>query len=177
MKQNLNTSYRLVWNEVLGAFVVVSELAKAKGKRSGAVLALAVAGLLVSPAALADDAPGNTSTIAAGDVVNNAVISNHDTQQVSGTANNTVINTGQEYGDDDEANSGGQFVQAGGVANQTTVNDNGLQGVLAGGRATDTTVNSGGGQHPSQLPAAENADLQREERARERAKVVFHQFL
>lgn len=146
MKRNLNTSYRLVWNEVLGAFVVVSELAKAKGKRSGAVLALAVAGLLVSPAALADDAPGNTSTIAAGDVVNNAVISNHDTQQVSGTANNTVINTGQEYGDDDEANSGGQFVQAGGVANQTTVNDNGLQGVLAGGRATDTTVNSGGGQ-------------------------------
>ncbi|WP_427248067.1 AIDA repeat-containing protein [Yersinia enterocolitica] len=32
------------------------------------------------------------------------------------------------------------------MANQTTVNDNGLQGVLAGGRATDTTVNSGGGQ-------------------------------
>lgn len=45
MKRNLNTSYRLVWNEVLGAFVVVSELAKAKGKRTGAVLALAVAGL------------------------------------------------------------------------------------------------------------------------------------
>ncbi|WP_256947468.1 ESPR domain-containing protein, partial [Klebsiella pneumoniae] len=43
MKRNLNTSYRLVWNEVLGAFVVVSELAKAKGKRSTAVLALAVA--------------------------------------------------------------------------------------------------------------------------------------
>ena len=35
MKRNLNTSYRLVWNEVLGAFVVVSELAKAKGKRIG----------------------------------------------------------------------------------------------------------------------------------------------
>ena len=45
MKRNLNTSYRLVWNEVLGAFVVVSELAKAKGKRSTAVLALAVAGI------------------------------------------------------------------------------------------------------------------------------------
>lgn len=146
MKRNLNTSYRLVWNEVLGAFVVVSELAKAKGKRSTAVLALAVAGLVASPAALADDAPGNISTIAAGDVVNNAVISNHDTQQVSGTANNTVINTGQEYGDDDEANIGGQFIQVGGVANQTTINDNGLQGVLAGGSATDTTVSSGGGQ-------------------------------
>ncbi|OJB94444.1 AIDA repeat-containing protein [Yersinia ruckeri] len=146
MKRNLNTSYRLVWNEVLGAFIVVSELAKAKGKRTGSVLALAVAGLVASPAALADDAPGNISTIAAGDVVHNAVISNHDTQLVFGTANNTVINTGQEYGDDDDANSGGQFVQAGGVANQTIINDNGLQGVLAGGSATDTAVNSGGGQ-------------------------------
>ena len=146
MKRNLNTSYRLVWNEVPGAFVVVSELAKAKGKRSTAVLALAVAGLVASPAALADDAPGNISTVAAGDVASNTVISNHDTQLVSGTANNTVINTGQEYGDDDEANSGGQFVQTGGVANQTTINGNGLQGVLAGGSATDTTVNSGGGQ-------------------------------
>lgn len=146
MKRNLNTSYRLVWNEVLGAFVVVSELAKAKGKRSTAVLALAVAGLVASPAALADDAPGNISTVAAGDMASNTVISNHDTQLVSGTANNTVINTGQEYGDDEDANSGGQFVQAGGVANQTTINGNGLQGVLTGGSATDTTVNSGGGQ-------------------------------
>ncbi|WP_411912135.1 AIDA repeat-containing protein [Klebsiella michiganensis] len=34
----------------------------------------------------------------------------------------------------------------GGVANQTTINNSGLQGVLAGGSATDTTVNSGGGQ-------------------------------
>lgn len=146
MKQNLNTSYRLVWNEVLGAFVVVSELAKAKGKRSSAVLALAVAGFLASPAVLADDTPGKTSTIAGGDVMNNAVISNHDTQLVSGVTNNTIINTGLEHGEDDEANSGGQFVQAGGVANQTTIGDNGLQGVLAGGSATDTTVNSSGGQ-------------------------------
>ncbi|WP_410706571.1 AIDA repeat-containing protein [Citrobacter braakii] len=146
MKQNLNTSYRLVWNEILGAFVVVSELAKAKGKRGGAVLALAVAGLVASPAVLADDSPGNTSIIVAGDVVNNAVITNHHTQQVSGVANNTVINTGLEHGEDDEANSGGQFVQPGGVANLTTINNSGLQGVLAGGGTTDTTVNSGGGQ-------------------------------
>lgn len=146
MKQNLNTSYRLVWNEVLGAFVVVSELAKAKGKRSGAVLTLAVAGLVVSSAVLADDSPGYTSTISAGDVVNNAVISNHDTQLVSGIANNTVINTGLEFGADNDDNSGGQWVQAGGVSNQTTINNSGLQGVLAGGSATDTTVNSGGGQ-------------------------------
>lgn len=148
MKRNLNTSYRLVWNEVLGAFVVVSELAKAKGKRSTAVLALAlaVAGLVASPAALADDAPGNTRTVAADEVVNGAVIGNHDSQIVFGKTNNTVINTGLEFGADNDDNSGGQWVQTGGVANQTTINNSGLQGVLAGGSATDTTVNSGGGQ-------------------------------
>lgn len=146
MKRNLNTSYRLVWNEVLGAFVVVSELAKAKGKRSTAVLALAVAGLVASPAALADDAPGNTRTVAADEVVNGAVIGNHDSQIVFGKTNNTVINTGLEFGADNNDNSGGQWVQTGGVANQTTINNSGLQGVLAGGSATDTTVNSGGGQ-------------------------------
>lgn len=146
MKRNLNTSYRLVWNDVLGAFIVVSERAKAKGKRSGAVLALAVAGLVASPAVLADDSPGNISTVAAGEVVNGAVISNHDAQLVFGEANSTVINTGLEYGDDDESNTGGQFVQSGGVAKQITVNNNGLQSVLDGGSATDTTVNSGGGQ-------------------------------
>lgn len=146
MKQNLNTSYRLVWNEALGAFVVVSELAKAKGKRSGAVLALAVAGLLASPAVLAGDPSGNTSTVAAGEVVNGAVIGNHHSQVVFGKTNNTVINTGLEFGADNDDNSGGQWVQAGGMANQTTINDKGLQGVLAGGSTTDTTVNSGGAQ-------------------------------
>lgn len=84
MKRNLNTSYRLVWNDVLGAFVVVSERAKAKGKRRGAVLALAIAGLVASPAVLADDSPGNISTVAAGDVVNGAVISNHNAQRTTG---------------------------------------------------------------------------------------------
>lgn len=146
MKRNLNTSYRLVWNEVLGAFIVVSELAKAKGKRTGSVLALAAAGLVASPAVLADDAPGNIITVAAGEVANSTVISNHDTQLVFGEANSTVVNTGQEYGDDDDANTGGQFVQSGGVANQTTINRKGLQGVLTGGSVTRTTVNSGGGQ-------------------------------
>ena len=105
MKRNMNTSYRLVWNEVLGAFIVVSELAKAKGKRTGSVLALAAAGLVASPAVLADDAPGNIITVAAGEVANSSVISNHDTQLVFGEANSTVVNTGQEYGDDDDANT------------------------------------------------------------------------
>lgn len=90
MKRNLNTSYRLVWNDVLGAFVVVSELATARGKRSRTVLAIAVAGLM-STAALA---AGNT-TAPAGQTVDGAVISNHDTQQVWGSATGTVVNTGQ----------------------------------------------------------------------------------
>ena len=122
MKRNLNTSYRLVWNDVLGAFVVVSELATARGKRSRTVLAIAVAGLM-STAALA---AGNT-TVPAGQTVDGAVISNHDTQEVWGSATGTVVNTGQEYGDNDDANTGGQFVQSGGVADNTTVNRNGLQ--------------------------------------------------
>ncbi|ECP8567744.1 autotransporter domain-containing protein [Salmonella enterica subsp. enterica] len=144
MKRNLNTRYRPVWNDLPGA--QVAGTGSAKGKRSPGVLALVVAGLVASPAALADDAPGSISTVDAGEVVNNATVSNHDTQQVFGVANNTVISTGLEYGDDDKVNSGGQFVRTGGVANQTTINGNGLQAVLAGGSATDTTVNTGGGQ-------------------------------
>jgi antigen 43 len=141
MKRNLNTSYRLVWNEVLGAFVVVSELAKAKGKRTGAVLALAVAGL-TSGAALAAEI-----SVPVGETTDGVVISNNDTQLVYGQANNTTINTGLEYGSDDEDNNqGGQYVQVGGVVNHTTINSNGLQAVLQGGSASDTTVNAGGGQ-------------------------------
>lgn len=34
MKRHLNTSYRLVWNHITGAFVVASELARAR-KRAG----------------------------------------------------------------------------------------------------------------------------------------------
>jgi len=147
MKRNLNTSYRLVWNSTLGAFVVVSELAKAKGKRTGAVLALAASALMISPAALADDAPGNTTTVSAGEVVNGVVINNNDSQIVYGQASGTVINTGHELtGDEEDNNTGGQFVQAGGTASLTTINNNGLQFVDKGGLATDTTVNTGGGQ-------------------------------
>ncbi|EHX6162032.1 autotransporter adhesin Ag43 [Salmonella enterica subsp. enterica serovar Canada] len=138
MKRGLNTSYRLVWNTVQGAFVVVSELAKANGKRASAVLA--AAGLVVSPIVMAEE----TTSVPFGEVVNGAVIDNHDTQRVSGETNDTVINTG--LGPDSEGNGGGQGVEDGGVSNRTTINDGGLQWVDAGGLATDTTVNAGGGQ-------------------------------
>lgn len=138
MKRGLNTSYRLVWNAVQGAFVVVSELAKANGKRASAVLV--AAGLVVSPIVMAEE----TTSVPFGEVVNGTIIDNHDTQRVSGETNDTVINTG--LGPDSEGNGGGQGVEDGGVSNRTTINDGGLQWVDAGDLATDTTVNSGGGQ-------------------------------
>ncbi|EBH8768927.1 autotransporter adhesin Ag43 [Salmonella enterica subsp. enterica serovar Freetown] len=141
MKRNLNTSYRLVWNDISRAFVVVSELAKTKGMRTGTVLTLVVAGL-TSGTALATE-----TSVPVGETADGVVISNNDTQSVFGEANNTVINTGYEFtGDEEDKNTGGQFVQAGGVASQTTINSNGLQRVNHGGRADDTIVNTGGGQ-------------------------------
>ncbi len=44
-----------------------------------------------------------------------------------------TISTGLEYGPDNEANTGGQWVQNGGIANNTTVTGGGLQRVNAGG--------------------------------------------
>lgn len=43
MKRHLNTCYRLVWNHITGAFVVASELARARGKRGGVAVALSLA--------------------------------------------------------------------------------------------------------------------------------------
>ncbi|EPA2558338.1 ESPR domain-containing protein, partial [Escherichia coli] len=42
MKRHLNTSYRLVWNHITGAFVVASELARSRGKRAGVAVALSL---------------------------------------------------------------------------------------------------------------------------------------
>ncbi|MCV5836122.1 autotransporter adhesin family protein, partial [Escherichia coli] len=43
-------------------------------------------------------------------------------------------------------NTGGQWVQDGGTASNTTISSGGLQFVGAGGKATDTIINEGGGQ-------------------------------
>ncbi len=51
----MNRSYRLVWNERIGAWVVASECARARGKRSGAVRAAALACLLGTSTAWAVD--------------------------------------------------------------------------------------------------------------------------
>ncbi len=54
MKRHLNTSYRLVWNHITGAFVVASELARARGKRAGVAVALSLAAATSLPALAAD---------------------------------------------------------------------------------------------------------------------------
>ncbi|END4479898.1 autotransporter adhesin Ag43, partial [Escherichia coli] len=69
-----------------------------------------------------------------------------DNQIVLGTANGMTISTGLELGPDSEENTGGQWIQNGGIAGNTTVTTNGRQVVLEGGTASDTVIRDGGGQ-------------------------------
>lgn len=126
MKRHLNTSYRLVWNHITGTLVVASELARSRGKRTGVAIALSLAAVTSVPALAAD------TVVQAGETVNDGTLTNHDNQIVLGTANGMTISTGLEYGPDNEANTGGQWIQNGGIANNTTVTGGGLQRVNAG---------------------------------------------
>ncbi|HFT9872885.1 TPA: Ag43/Cah family autotransporter adhesin [Escherichia coli] len=140
MKRHLNTSYRLVWNHITGTLVVASELARSRGKRAGVAVALSLAAVTSVPALAAD------TVVQAGETVNDGTLTNHDNQIVLGTANGMTISTGLEYGPDNEANTGGQWIQNGGIANNTTVTGGGLQRVNAGGSVSDTVIRAGGGQ-------------------------------
>ncbi|ELU2855167.1 autotransporter adhesin Ag43 [Escherichia coli] len=140
MKRHLNTSYRLVWNHITGTLVVASELARSRGKRTGVALALSLATATSVPALAAD------SVVQAGEIVNGGTLVNHDNQIVFGTTNGMTISTGLELGPDSEENTGGQWIQNGGIAGNTTVTTNGRQVVLEGGTASDTVIRDGGGQ-------------------------------
>ena len=140
MKRHLNTSYRLVWNHITGTLVVASELARSRGKRTGVAVALSLAAVTSVPVLAAD------KVVQAGETVNDGTLTNHDNQIVFGTANGMTISTGLEYGPDNEANTGGQWIQNGGTANNTTVTGGGLQRVNAGGSVSDTVISAGGGQ-------------------------------
>ncbi|EFC1525711.1 autotransporter adhesin Ag43 [Escherichia coli] len=140
MKRHLNTSYRLVWNHITGTLVVASELARSRGKRTGVALALSLATATSVPALAAD------SVVQAGEIVNGGTLVNHDNQIVFGTTNGITISTGLELGPDSEENTGGQWIQNGGIAGNTTVTTNGRQVVLEGGTASDTVIRDGGGQ-------------------------------
>ncbi|EGP8214627.1 autotransporter adhesin Ag43 [Escherichia coli] len=140
MKRHLNTSYRLVWNHITGTLVVASELARSRGKRTGVAVALSLAAVTSVPALAAD------TVVQAGETVNGGTLTNHDNQIVLGTANGMTISTGLELGPDSEENTGGQWIQNGGIAGNTTVTTNGRQVVLEGGTASDTVIRDGGGQ-------------------------------
>ncbi|EMR5607522.1 autotransporter adhesin Ag43, partial [Escherichia coli] len=137
---HLNTSYRLVWNHITGTLVVASELARSRGKRAGVAVALSLAAVTSVPALAAD------KVVQAGETVNDGTLTNHDNQIVFGTANGMTISTGLELGPDSEENTGGQWIQNGGIAGNTTVTTNGRQVVLEGGTASDTVIRDGGGQ-------------------------------
>ena len=140
MKRHLNTSYRLVWNHITGTLVVASELARSRGKRAGVAVAMSLAAVTSVPALAAD------TVVQAGETVNDGTLTNHDNQIVFGTANGMTISTGLELGPDSEENTGGQWIQNGGIAGNTTVTTNGRQVVLEGGTASDTVIRDGGGQ-------------------------------
>ncbi|HIA7324548.1 TPA: calcium-binding autotransporter Cah, partial [Escherichia coli] len=86
------------------------------------------------------------TVVQAGETVNGGTLTNHDNQIVFGTANGMTISTGLELGPDSEENTGGQWIQNGGIAGNTTVTTNGRQVVLEGGTASDTVIRDGGGQ-------------------------------
>ncbi|HFN5520967.1 TPA: autotransporter adhesin Ag43, partial [Escherichia coli] len=120
--------------------VVTSELARSRGKRAGVAVALSLAAVTSVPALAAD------TVVQTGETVSGGTLENHDNQIVFGTANGMTISTGLEYGPDNEANTGGQWIQNGGIANNTTVTGGGLQRVNAGGSVSDTVISAGGGQ-------------------------------
>ncbi|EOX3277090.1 calcium-binding autotransporter Cah, partial [Escherichia coli] len=123
-----------------GTLVVASELARSRGKRAGVAIALSLAAVTSVPALAAD------TVVQAGETVSGGTLTNHDNQIVLGTANGMTISTGLELGPDSEENTGGQWIQNGGIAGNTTVTTNGRQVVLEGGTASDTVIRDGGGQ-------------------------------
>ncbi|WP_284994263.1 calcium-binding autotransporter Cah, partial [Escherichia coli] len=129
-----------VWNHITGTLVVASELARSRGKRAGVAIALSLAAVTSAPALAAD------TVVQAGETVSGGTLTNHDNQIVLGTANGMTISTGLELGPDSEENTGGQWIQNGGIAGNTTVTTNGRQVVLEGGTASDTVIRDGGGQ-------------------------------
>ncbi|EEW0674017.1 autotransporter adhesin Ag43 [Escherichia coli] len=120
--------------------VVASELARSRGKRAGVAVALSLAAVTSVPVLAAD------TVVQAGETVSGGALENHDNQIVFGTANGMTISTGLELGPDSEENTGGQWIQNGGIAGNTTVTTNGRQVVLEGGTASDTVIRDGGGQ-------------------------------
>ncbi|EFO2731108.1 hypothetical protein B6P73_26865, partial [Escherichia coli] len=79
------------------------------GKRAGVAVALSLAAVMSVPALAAG------IVVRPGETVNGGTLTNHDNQIVLGTANGMTISTGLELGPDSEENTGGQWIQNGGI--------------------------------------------------------------
>ena len=90
----MNKSYRSIWNESLGAWVAVSELTKARGKRSKSAVALAAAVLIAgsgvgwSPDVLAQYTAGRGFASGGGAI---AIGANAGTGAASATNNHLAL--------------------------------------------------------------------------------------
>lgn len=135
MKRHLNTSYRLVWNHITGTLVVASELARSRGKRTGVAVALSLAAVTSVPVLAAD------TVVQAGETVSGGTLTNHDNQIVFGTANGMTISTGLELGPDSEENTGGQWIQNGGIRGHDA--DDGAYPETAGSTSGTVPVRNG----------------------------------
>ncbi|MDO2058497.1 ESPR domain-containing protein, partial [Escherichia coli] len=87
MKRHLNTCYRLVWNHITGAFVVASELARARGKRGGVAVGLSLSAGTSLPGLAAD------IVLHPCEKGNGGTLGNHDNQFLSGTTDGGTGNT------------------------------------------------------------------------------------
>ncbi len=101
-KSSLNQTYRLIWSEVNNAWVAVSELTRARGKRSGAAVSVAlVIGMLGTPAWATTDTISASSSTAYDLNSGNTVIVNSGISltgnpgiHVSAGTGNTIDNSG-----------------------------------------------------------------------------------
>ncbi|MDM0005753.1 autotransporter outer membrane beta-barrel domain-containing protein [Variovorax sp. J22G73] len=162
----MNTNFRSVWNTSTGAWVAVSETAKARGKRSGSSVTTRVgaSGVLLAAALFGSAGPafancvltgnvnlctgttGNSNFVAAGTELRN--------EGVIGTAGLSGLGVVSTEDDVTVTNASGATIQGGGIALLTGANsvfrnlggqaigDN-LGVVLA--KSTSTVINSNGG--------------------------------
>lgn len=152
MKKQLNTNYRLVWSAVQNAFVAVSELTHAKGKKTAGIIALSVLSSLASIPAFADDSRcvngatvTDNCTVEAGETVSNITVKENGNLRVKGESNNTILTgqknpegSGSEFDDGSRYDSATEWVY--GTATGTTINAGGIQKVN-GGTADQSKVN------------------------------------
>ena len=135
----MNKIYKTIWNKAKRCLSVVSELAKSHGGSGTIVKTTAKKAFLLMSftAMLAPQVYATEYVVNAGQTSGSITLRYGDTQKVYGTANGTKVNISGDIG---AGSLPIQYVYAGGVANNTTVNGYGRQNLLSGGTANNTTV-------------------------------------